>query len=219
MDRTFYRPARAALALLGTLYALGAAAGPMGYKDSWMSMGDFSANWREAFANYALTPRDAVGVEGLSMRSDDKARTRELGEVTYTRLLARWNLPEGQTNIWFIGGVGGIRGNDFAGTKLVATPGVQVDYETTRVYASASARLYWAEGIRHDFASARLGFSFYEADYDEIQPWLVIEARRMKGLSDKTEITPMLRLIQNRYFVELGVSNSHQARANFMFIF
>jgi copper chaperone CopZ len=50
----------------------------------------------------------------------------------------------------------------------------------------------------------RGGFSLYEVDYDEIQPWLIVEARRMRGLSDKTEITPMVRLIHNRYFVEFG---------------
>ena len=41
----------------------------------------------------------------------------------------------------------------------------------------------------------------------------------MRGLSDKTEITPMLRFIHNRYFVEVGVSNAKQARASFMYIF
>ena len=94
-----------------------------------------------------------------------------------------------------------------------------MDYETQRVYASAFARLYRAEGINHDYAAARLGFSFYETDYDEVQPWLVVEARRMRGLSDKTEITPMLRLVHNRYFVEAGVNNSRQLRANFMYTF
>jgi hypothetical protein len=41
----------------------------------------------------------------------------------------------------------------------------------------------------------------------------------MRGLSDKTEITPMLRLVHNRYFVEAGVNNSRQLRANFMYTF
>ena len=41
----------------------------------------------------------------------------------------------------------------------------------------------------------------------------------MRGLTDKTEVTPMLRLIHNRYFVELGVNNASQARMNFMYIF
>jgi hypothetical protein len=81
------------------------------------------------------------------------------------------------------------------------------------------ARLYRAEGINHDFASLRAGFSFYEVDYDQAQPWLILEARRMNNLSATTEVTPMLRLIHNRYFVELGVNNAAQVRANFMYIF
>lgn len=194
-------------------------AAPMGFKDSWMTMGDLSPNWREGFATYAFTPRDAVGPSLLYMRSDDKARSRELVEVAYTRLLKRWNMPHAQANAWFIGGLGAIRGNDFGGQRAIASPGIQVDYETTRIYASAMARAYRAQGINHDYAAARLGFSFYEVDYDEVQPWLVVEARRMRGLSDKTEITPMLRLIHNRYFVEAGINNSRQLRANFMFTF
>jgi hypothetical protein len=153
------------------------------------------------------------------MRSDDATKTRTLVEANYTRLLQRWNLPQAQANVWLFAGAGSIRGNDFSGSRLAVTPGLQVDYETTRVYLAATGRLYRAGHLNHDYGSVRAGFSLYEVDYDEVQPWLVLEARRMRGLSDKTEITPMLRLIHNRYFVELGVNNSKQARANIMYIF
>jgi hypothetical protein len=207
------------VALATVLSAGAASAAPMGFKGSVMSMADISPNWREAWVNYALTPRDAFGAGGLYMRSDDKTRTRTLFEINYTRLLKRWNLADAQANVWLFAGAGSISGNDFTGSKFALAPGVQVDYETTRVYLAATGRLYRAQDLNHDFASVRVGFSFYEVDYDEIQPWLVLEARRMRGLSDKTEITPMLRLIHNRYFVELGVNNSRQARANLMYIF
>ena len=39
---------------LGVLISATAHAGPMGFKDSWMAMGDFGPNWREAWVNYAL---------------------------------------------------------------------------------------------------------------------------------------------------------------------
>ncbi len=206
-------------AVLGLCLTTSAFAAPMGFKDSGMAMGDFSPNWQEALANYALTSRDAVGASAIAMRSDNETRTRRLTEATYTRLLKRWNLPEAQANVWFLGGVGSVTGNDFSGAKTMVTPGIQVDYETTRVYAAVTTRLYRAEGINHDFASVRVGFSFFEADYDQTQPWFILEARRMNELTDKTEITPMLRLIHNRYFVELGVNNAAQVRANFMYIF
>ena len=184
-----------------------------------MSMGDVSPNWQEVFVNYAFTARDATGASAVVMRSDDGIKTRQLTEANYTKLAKRWNMPEAQANIWFIGGVGNITGNDFSGSRTMSSPGVQVDYETTRIYASATSRLYRAKSLNHDFASARAGFSFFEVDYDQTQPWFILEVRRMRGLTDKTEVTPMLRLIHNRYFVELGVNNASQARMNFMYIF
>ncbi len=194
-------------------------AGPMGFKGSTMAMGDFGPNWREAWVNHATTPRDAVGAGGIWMRSDDKRITREFAELNYTRLVKRWNAPHSQVNVWFVGGAGPVRGNDFAGTRTMWAPGLSADFETTRIYVSATARLYRAQGINHDYAAARAGFSFYEVDYDEVQPWVVLEARRMRDLSDDTEWTPMLRLIHKRYFVELGVNNFKQGRFNFMYIF
>ena len=204
------------LVLLATAPAMG---GPMGFKDSVMAMGDFGPNWKEGFVNYALTSRDAVGAAALGMRSDDGQRSRTLVDASYTRLVARWNMPHAQANVWFVSGIGSVTGNDFSGSRTMVSPSVQVDYETTRIYASAMARLYRARGLNHDYTSARLGFSFFEADYDEVQPWFIVEARRMRGLSDRMEVTPMLRLIHNRYFVEFGVNNSSQARFNFMYIF
>lgn len=213
------------LRLMPALLLAGAAsspanAAPMGFKDSWMSMGDLGANWREVYANYAVTPWDAFGVANTYMRSDDKQNTLDLTDVTYTRLVRRWNTSDAQANLWFFTGLGEAEahGKD-AGEHLMLSPGAQFDYETRRIYFAAAARLYRAEGINHDFGSVRGGFSFYETEYDETQPWFVLEARRMRGLSDKTEITPMLRLVNKGLFVEAGVNNSHQPRLNFMVIF
>jgi len=202
-----------------------AAAGPMGFKDAYMVMGDFNSNWREAFINYAVTPRDAFGVSGTYMRSDDKTKTRTLEEITYTRLLDRWNMPHAQANLWLIAGVGALQGenerigSDDTFSTTMITPGIQFDYETTRVYFQATHRLYRAADINHDYSAVRAGLSFYETGYDKTQPWLIVEARNMNGLSDKIEVTPMLRLINKSFFLEAGVNNFAQPRFNFMYIF
>lgn len=196
-----------------------ARAAPMGFEGSWMAMTDISENWREAWTNYALTPRDAVGAGYVFMRADDKTRQRKFAEVNYTRLLHRWNMPDAQANIWLFGSVGKMTGNDFSGSKTAYVPGMQLDYETTRVYFAATSRLYRADAIKHDFHSVRAGFSFYQAEYEQTQPWLIVEARRMRDLSDKLEVTPMLRLIKKNYFIEAGVNNSRQFRINLMYIF
>lgn len=213
------------LPLLAMLLSQPASAGPMGFNESFMAMGDFNNNWRESFINYAVTPRDAFGVSATYMRADDKSKSRTLEEATYTRLIKRWNAPHAQANLWFQGGVGALQGEDkLIGEnrdfdKIMITPGVQFDYETTRVYFQATHRLYRASDINHDFTSVRAGFSFYETDYDKTQPWLILEARNMNGLSEKIEVTPMVRLINKSFFVEAGVSNSREPRFNFMYIF
>ncbi|PPD54098.1 MAG: hypothetical protein CTY10_07965, partial [Methylotenera sp.] len=207
-----YQRFKAVLPWLAITLTQYATAGPMGFDESFMAMGDFNNNWRESFINYAISPRDAFGVSATYMRADDKSKSRTLEEVTYTRLLKRWNAPHAQANLWFQGGIGALQGQDkLIGkndefNKFVYTPGVQFDYETTRIYFQASHKLYRASDINHDYTSARAGFSFYESDYESTQPWLILEARNMNGLSEKIEITPMLRLINKSFFVEAGVN-------------
>ncbi|MEO7493868.1 MAG: hypothetical protein ABIT83_21215 [Massilia sp.] len=201
--------------LLSVLHA--AQAAPMGFEGSTMVMTDLGPDWSEVQSNVALTPRDALGVELTRMRAGEGSARRTLAELTYTRLLKRWNMPHAQANLWFFGGAGGVRTDGH--TRLMLTPGVQADYETRRLYLSMTGRLYRARGINHDYGMARAGFSFYETAYDQTQPWLVVEVRRMRGLSERTELTPLLRLINKNYFVEAGVSNMRQARLNLMTIF
>jgi len=193
-------------------------AAPMGFKDSWMMMGDFSSNFQELTVNQALTPRDALGLTAVRMRPGEE-RALENYELTYTRLLRRWNLPHAQANVWFFGGLGETSGGALSEARLTASPGLQLDYETTRVYGAFNARTYRGKDINHSLVSARAGFSFYEVDYEQTQPWFILEARRMSYMSNDIDITPMLRLIHKRYFVEAGANMSGKPRLSFMYIF
>lgn len=199
---------------------LAAAALPMGSVDTWMLMGDASSGSRDLSANYALTPRDALGA-GFA-RWEDGGRLRETAAASYTRLLRRWNLPHAQANLWLVGQAGAARlagpADGAAARAPFASIAVLADYETTRVYVGGGLRpLRGADGLRWDSAWARAGFSFYEAEYDEVQPWFVLEAKRERGAFErKNTATPLLRLIHRRYFVELG-GNRDGGVFNFMF--
>ncbi|NBW53352.1 MAG: hypothetical protein EBR39_05455 [Betaproteobacteria bacterium] len=197
-------------------------AAPMGFEGSTMTMGDFNQNWREVGFNYALTSRDALGLTHLEFRSDDHKDKREVDTVNYTRLLSRWNLTDAQSNLWLFMGLGEIRGsidNQNIDSKVIASPGFQFDYETRRVYFATTHKLYRASNLNHDTTSIRTGFSFYEADYDQTQPWFILETKYTNQISDKIEVIPMLRLINKNIFVEGGVNNSGQPRLNLMYTF
>jgi len=197
-------------------------AAPMGFEGSTMTMGDFNQNWREVGFNYALTSRDALGLTHLEFRSDDHKDKREVDTLNYTRLLSRWNLTDAQSNLWLFMGLGEIRGsidNQNIDSKVIASPGFQFDYETRRVYFATTHKLYRASNLNHDTTSIRTGFSFYEADYDQTQPWFILETKYTNQISDKIEVIPMLRLINKNIFVEGGVNNSGQPRLNLMYTF
>ena len=197
-------------------------AAPMGFEGSTMTMGDFNQNWREVGFNYAITSRDALGITHLEFRSDDHKDKRVVDTLNYTRLLSRWNLTDAQSNLWLFMGLGEIRGsidNQNIDSKVIASPGFQFDYETRRVYFATTHKLYRASNLNHDTTSIRAGFSFYEADYDQTQPWFILETKYTNQISDKIEVIPMLRLINKNIFVEGGVNNSGQPRLNLMYTF
>jgi hypothetical protein len=210
------------LILLSSHIALAA---PMGFEGSVMTMGDFNQNWREVGFNYAITSRDALGLNHLEFRSDDHKDKRVVDTVNYTRLLSRWNLIDAQINLWLFLGLGQIReghiteGTETHANSFVTSPGFQFDYETRHIYFATTHKLYRASNLNHDTTSIRGGFSFYEADYDQTQPWFILETRYTNQISDKIEVIPMLRFINKNIFVEGGVNNSGQPRLNLMVTF
>jgi hypothetical protein len=192
----------------------------MGAIDSWMLMGEFAPDGRELALNYALTRHDALGVLAGGWRADvndgESAPRREYAGATYTRLVHRWNLPHAQANVWFVGAAGALRRAERDGSQGFAWPALLADYETTRIYTSAGLKLLRSGGFKQDLAYLRGGFSFYEAEYEDPQPWFVLEAKRTRELVTKNEVTALLRVIHKRYFVELGASRDG-GRFNFMY--
>lgn len=222
-----------ALAALGVMAAAPAAALPMASQGFWMVMGDADADDQKLSANYALTGRDAFGggvarFESPEHGSMAMSSRRELATLSYTRLVHRWNLPHAQANLWFVGQAGGLRGEGLGdGTRTAWSPAVLADWETTRLYLGGGFETMRAGDWRRDSAYARTGFSFYEVEYEEVQPWFIVEAKRDREVIPragaaphdvaKTEWMPMLRFIHRRWFVEIG-ARSDGAHLSFMWV-
>ena len=141
-----------ALASSSALYAA-----PMAYKGGIMFMSEYSADDVELGANYAVTARDAFGAM-FAKQTGSTGLRRTTQHATYTRLAKRWNLPAAQANIWLMGNVEQVRGDGLVGSVTAWEPGIQVDYETTRVYAAATWHSQRAAGandalVRHNAMS------------------------------------------------------------------
>lgn len=199
---------------------------PMGSQGTWMVMGDHAPQGQELAANYAVTRRDAFGLTLGTWNERMHAgapgghmQRRDFSGLTYTRQLQRWNLPDAQANLWLIAGAGSVRAQERGGSETLGTIGVLADYETTRLYAAAGMKVMRAGNLRHDTAYTRAGFSFYEVEYEDVQPWFILEAKRERYAHDsKQRVTPMLRFIHRRYFVEVG-RNTDATMVNFMLNF
>ena len=206
---------------------------PMASQGYWMVMGDAEEGMRELSVNYALTGRDAFGASASRFESPAHGgagirSSRDVAALTYTRLLHRWNLPHAQANLWFVGQVGSLRGDGLpGGSRTLVSPAVLADWETTRLYAGGGFEAKRAGDWRRESAYARAGFSFYEVEYEEVQPWLLLEARRESERIPRpgaaahevasTEWMPMVRLIHRRWFLELG-ARSGTAHLSFMWV-
>ena len=205
----------------------GAQALPMASEGSVMVMADLhSAGERDLAVNYAFTGRDALGVTAarwrepvLHMGLHAQKHEREAAGLTYTRLVQRWNMPHAQANLWFVGTLGRARGHGWSGERSFWSPAVMADYETTRVYVGAGFEPMRGSGLRHDTGWVRAGFSFYEVDYEQVQPWFIVEARRTRYLSRSQDlVTPMLRFIHRGLFVEIG-GNREGTQFNLMWAY
>jgi hypothetical protein len=196
---------------------------PMGFKDAAMVMGESSAQTKDWMLNYATSVNNAFGVSYHSWQGDAKTPRMRVDHsgVSYTRLVKRWNNAGSQANLWFGVDAGNSRDVvNFIGTRFGIMPSLQFDWETTRLYALASAStLRISGGLQYDTYKIQTGFSLFEAEYDEWQPWLVLEVKRMPGLFDKPEVTPFLRFISNSLYLEIGANLEGKPRFGLMKVF
>jgi hypothetical protein len=151
-----------------------------------------------------------------------------LTERRYTTLQANWLVhraygSDGITNAYIYGGPLVARGSEFAGTHSGVHGGFWADHETRRIYARLSTHAYHAAGHTQVVTTAQGLWAPYAADYEDIATWIGLQAERRSGLTDATQITPLLRLFQRRWWVDVGVSVNREHRGdafvNLMFLF
>lgn len=208
------RRLRPMLALaLGTLSAQ-ACAGFFIPRDITMFM--FTASPDAQMAEVAHGLRSNLSIVAGQSRyvSDD-----ETVERRYTTLQANWLVhraygEDGIANAYIYGGPLAASGLSYDGTRSGVHGGFWLDYETRRLYTRLSSHLYHAAGQTQAVTTAQALWAPYAADYEDTALWFGLQAERRSGLTDATQMTPLIRVFQRRWWVDVGVSVNREHRGD-----
>jgi hypothetical protein len=211
---------RAAFALLGLL-PLVAAAKPIAFARGTTVMVERGAGtMNEVQLFHAPRYWYSVGGGWLELTSEDERRQRDITYLRGNLLAKRWNLPSAQANVFVWGGLGRATGNDFEGSTIARNAGMQLDYETRRVYSAFRSDLHESDRFSHRIDTLQLGWAPYAHDYDTLATWFVVQGRRYTGdIMDGTETALLVRFFKRGTWVEVGATTDGKLQAMAMFNF
>jgi hypothetical protein len=128
-------------------------------------------------------------------------------------LIKRWNLPDGQGNIFSMTGAGMARQG--SNNQPAAWAALLADYETRRWFFSYEPRITYAGDIEKSFwQRAHAGFAPYLANYDQLNTWLLIRVDHHPAKDDHFVVTPVLRFFYKTIWLEVGYSSNNHVMVN-----
>ena len=201
-----YRDYLFAAAVVGALIAgiqCPATAKPLSYVGGTMAMVENDETGNTLNLDYTFSPHFAAALYVKHEIGGDENFTA-VGPQLNT-LVKRWNLDDGQGNIFWMTGAGGAFGN--GGDRFAAWTSVLADYETRRVFVSYEARLMYAQGIEKSFwQRGRVGVAPYLANYEDLNTWLMIQVDHHPNNRHASAVTPLVRFFYKTLLVETGAS-------------
>lgn len=210
---------RLRLLILGffiSLSALEAMAHPVSYQGATGIM-----TWNQPFMSdhwvtYSFRPDQAIAARFMRMEMLE-GRLNYSG-LQYDYLAKRWNGDDHQGNIYLYGGAGNARINGV--NEVAGFGGFEADVENRKYFALIKAESMQTN-IADDFnhVETRLGIAPYEAEYDELATWFMVQAQWHPTLQKTLVVTPLARLFYKSFLLEAGVSLEGDWMMNYMFHF
>jgi len=206
----------ALIALLAASFVAPAQAHPVSFKGAVGAM-----SWNQPFLSdhwltYSFARSAAIAARAMRMEMPTGRYVVYFPQLDY--LLARSNEPDSQANIYLYGGVGGA--NSRGRNGYAAQIGVEADAESRSWFIMGKGESMWSN-IEDPFyhAEFRVGLAPYEAEFNEVASWLMIQVQYHPSLVQTYEITPLYRIFYKTFLAEAGVSLRGTWMTNFMFHF
>lgn len=183
------------------------AIGVMTWNQSFMS-----DNW----LTYSFHSRAAIAARNMRFEVPEGRMKFYAPQLDY--LVKRWNELNSQTNVYAYGAYGPM---SMSGqTKAAGLLGLEADAESRKYYVSAKYEKMWSKlgpGFYH--VEGRIGAAPYEAEFNEVASWFMIQYQWHPMLVSKDSLTPLIRLFYKNVLLEVGVSTKAEWMTNFMFHF
>lgn len=196
--------------VLTSAVAVPVQAKPLSYVGGTMVMQENDETGNTLTVDYTFDPHFALGL--YAKRDVGGKEFYTIGPQLNT-LLKRWNLPDGQGNIFSMTGAGAARQG--SANEPAAWAALLADYETRRLFFSYEPRLMYARDIETSFwQRAYAGFAPYLANYDELNTWLLIRVDHHPAKKEAFVITPVLRFFYKTIWLEAGYSSNNHVMVN-----
>lgn len=189
---------------------------PVSFKDATAVM-----TWNQSFMTdnwitYSFHPRMAVAAR--TMRLEMPEGRMDYYAPQFDFLVKRWNETNSQANIYIYGSYG--VANFLNQTDRAFQLGMEVDAESRKHYISVQYDKMWTPiGPDMDIIKARVGIAPYEAEFNEVASWFMIQYQRHPLLLKENVVTPLVRIFYKSFLFEGGVSTDGDWMTNFMFHF
>lgn len=172
-----------------------------GYMISSDNMNSNSANQ----VMYSFTNKWSAGVN--YWRLGELHKERETGLLKLNHLLYRYNGDNSQGNIYLHGGYGTADGNDAFNRTDAYLGGIEMDWETRKLYTSAKYYHFNFAGKQDiGFYQARVGFAPMLAKFDQLQTWVMLQGMMITDIEPTVMLTPMLRFFYQNVLWEIGAT-------------
>ncbi len=195
--------------------ATAAPAHPVAYDGAhqWMTGVSGDSFNLEFYRSY--TAREAWGLHAMAF---DRSENDGFAALQHNWLLKRWNLPNAQANTY--AGIGaGVAKREGASARPAAVGAFRADYETRRIYTAFEVKGMTSEAFNRSVTSVETGFAPYLAEFDELNTWIILQAKHTSGMDDNFDLIPKLRFFKDNIFVEAGVTHRGKPMASLMIHF
>jgi hypothetical protein len=201
---------------LGLLLGCAVQAHPVAYKGATGVMTWNQSFMSDSWVTYSFRPDMAIAGRFMRMEMQDGRLNYSGLQLDY--LLKRWNGDDSQSNIYAYGGGGNANFHESNGGAYFG--GVEADAEDRKYFSLIKAE-YMKPTVGSEFAhvEGRLGIAPYEAEYNEMATWFMVQAQWHPTLVKKVVVTPLARIFYKSFLLETGVSLDGDWMMNFMFHF